>query len=314
MRDPYAVLGVSKTASEAEIKSAFRKLAKKYHPDANADDATAAARFNEANQAYEILGDKEKRGQFDRGEIDGEGKPKFQGFSGGNPFGGGGGGRTRGFDFRSAGGASAGESSFTDFFEQAFGSMGGMGGRRQGRADGFTAARNAPLKGEDIRATLKVALEDVVAGDKVEAVFPTGKRLAIRLPDGVEDGQTIRLRGQGQPAAFADGPTGDALVTVQFAEHPRAKVEGRNILIEQPIALADAVLGGKVTVDTLDGRIAATVKPWTNGGQVLRIRGKGLSMRGGGRGDLLLTLRIALPEQPDPELEQLMRKRRETAA
>lgn len=316
MRDPYAVLGVSKTASEAEIKSAFRKLAKKYHPDANADDSTAAARFNEANQAYEILGDKEKRGQFDRGEIDGEGKPKFQGFSGGNPFGGGspfggGGARTRGFDFRSGGSAGGGAESFSDFFEQAFGTM---GGRRTGRADGFTAARNAPLKGDDIRATLKVALEDVVAGDKVEAIFPTGKRLAIKLPDGVEDGQTIRLRGQGQPAAFADGPAGDALVTIQFAEHPRAKVDGRNVLLEQPIALEDAVLGGKVTVETLDGRIATTIKPWTNGGQVLRIRGKGLSLRGGGRGDLLLTLRITLPDQPDPELEALMRKRREAGS
>lgn len=322
MRDPYAVLGVAKTASEAEIKSAFRKLAKRYHPDANADDASAAARFNEANQAYEILGDKEKRAQFDRGEIDGEGKPKFQGFGGaGHPFGGGspfggGGGRTRGFDFRSSGGGGGafGEGGFSDFFEQAFGGRGrGAAGASAG-GGGFTAARNAPLKGDDIRANLKVALEDVVSDEKVEAIFPTGKRLAIRLPAGVEDGQTIRLRGQGQPAGFADGPAGDALVTIQFADHPRFRVDGRNLHLEQPVELADAVLGGRLTVDTLDGRVATTIKPWTTGGQVLRLRGKGLTLKGGGRGDLLVTLRIVLPEQHDEALSDFLRARRETDA
>ena len=307
MRDPYAVLGVAKLASEAEIKSAFRKLAKKYHPDANADDNSASARFNEANQAYEILGDKDKRAQFDRGEIDGDGKPKFQGFGGGHPFAGGAGG-ARNFDFRSGGGgADFAGGGFTDFFEQAFS---GVGGRRGARS-GFSAAREMPVKGEDIRATLKVALEDVVADAKVEAIFPTGKRLAIKLPDGVEDGQTIRLRGQGQAAAFADGPAGDALVTISFAEHPRFKVDGRNLTLEQPIALDDAVLGGRVTVDTLDGRIATTIKPWTSSGRVLRLKGKGLTTRVGDRGDLLVTLRIVLPDEPDSELEALLRQRRE---
>ncbi|MFD2237252.1 DnaJ C-terminal domain-containing protein [Aureimonas populi] len=312
MRDPYAVLGVSKTASEAEIKSAFRKLAKTYHPDTNADDPSAAARFNEANQAYEILGDKEKRAQFDRGEIDGEGKPKFQGFpGGGSPFGGG--ARSGGFEFRSSpgGGAGFGESGFSDFFEQAFG---GAMGRGAGRRSGFGAARSTPVKGEDIRATLKVALEDVVSQDKVEAIFPTGKRLAIKLPAGVEDGQTIRLRGQGQPAAFDEGPAGDALVTIVFAEHPRFKVRDRDLLMEQPLPLADAVLGGRLMVDTLDGRVATRIAPWTNSGRVLRLRGKGLTTKDGGRGDLLVTLQISLDREPDPALAAFLEERRKAAA
>ncbi|SFF08920.1 DnaJ-class molecular chaperone with C-terminal Zn finger domain, partial [Aureimonas phyllosphaerae] len=246
MRDPYTVLGVARSASEAEIKSAFRKLAKKYHPDANGDDAGASTRFNEANQAYEILGDKEKRGQFDRGEIDADGKPKFQGFSG---FGGGGGGGTSpfgsgassggSFDFRNGGDFSGADSIFGDFFEQTF------GGKRNARS-GFNAARNTPAKGEDINATLKVRLEDVVSDAKVEAIFPNGKRLAIRLPEGVEDGQVIRLRGQGQPAVFNGGPAGDALVTISFADHPRFSASGRDLLLEQDVDLQTAVLGGRV--------------------------------------------------------------------
>ena len=311
MRDPYTVLGVARTASEAEIKSAFRKLAKKYHPDANGDDASASTRFNEANQAYEILGDKEKRGQFDRGEIDAEGKVKFQGFSGfggggnsgGSPFGGGGPG-SGSFDFRSGGADVPGaENIFGDFFEQAF------GGKRGARS-GFTGARNTPSKGEDINATLKVRLEDVVSDDKVEAVFPNGKRLAIRLPEGVEDGQVIRLRGQGQPAVFNGGPAGDALVTISFAEHGRFSVSGRDLLLEQDIDLETAVLGGRVTIDTLEGRVATKIQPWTTSGRTLRLKGKGLTRKDGARGDILVTLVIGLPAQPDPELITLFEKRR----
>ncbi len=310
MRDPYTVLGVAKTASEGEIKSAFRKLAKKYHPDANADDPSATARFNEANQAYEILGDKEKREKFDGGEIDAEGKPKFQGFGGfggGNPFGGRGTGG--GFDFRNAGNADFSEGLFSDFFDQAF------GGRRAGKADaGFKAARNTPSKGEDINATLKVRLEDVVSDEKVEAVFPNGKRLAIRLPEGVEDGQVIRLRGQGQPAVFNGGQPGDALVTIQFVEHPSFSVEGRDLRCEHPVSLEDAVLGGRITIDTLDGRVATKIQPWTNSGKTLRLKGKGLTRKEGGRGDILVSLAVALPDAPDAELVALLQRRRDQNA
>ncbi|RIY03388.1 J domain-containing protein [Aureimonas flava] len=312
MRDPYTVLGVARTASEAEIKSAFRKLAKKYHPDANGDDAGASARFNEANQAYEILGDKEKRGQFDRGEIDAEGKAKFQGFSGfggggaagGAPFGAGSNGGS--FDFRGGGGADfpGAENIFGDFFEQAFGA-------KRGARSGFTAARNTPSKGDDINAVLKVRLEDVVSDEKVEAVFPNGKRLAIRLPEGVEDGQVIRLRGQGQPAVFNGGPPGDALVTISFADHARFAVSGRDLLLEQDVDLETAVLGGRVTIETLEGRVATKIQPWTTSGRTLRLKGKGLTRKDGGRGDILATLAIALPAQPDAELAALFEKRRD---
>jgi len=311
MRDPYTVLGVAKTATESDIKSAFRKLAKKYHPDANTDDPSAAARFNEANQAYEILGDKDKRQKFDNGEIDAEGKPKFQGFggfgggAGGNPF-----GQTRGtgggFDFR-GGTADLGDGIFSDFFDQAFG-----GAKRGARAGaGFTAARNGSTKGEDINATLKVRLEDVVSDEKVEAVFPTGKRLAIRLPEGVEDGQVIRLRGQGQPPSVSGGQPGDALVTIQFVNHPLFTVDGRDLVTDHDISLEDAVLGGRITIDTLEGRVATKIQPWTNSGKTLRLKGKGLTRKDGGRGDILVSLVVALPETPDQDLVALIQKRRD---
>ncbi|WP_152044987.1 DnaJ C-terminal domain-containing protein [Aureimonas psammosilenae] len=321
MRDPYAVLGVPKTASEKDIKSAFRKLAKKYHPDANPGDSQAGARFNEANQAYEILGDKDKRGEFDRGEIDGEGKPKFQGFSGssGNPFGGGGNpfGGSGGFDFRSAGGGGAGgsDSSFADFFEQAFGRGAGAGAAGGGgRRSGFNAARSGSAKGEDIRATLKVRLEDVVSDDKVEAVFPSGKRLAIRLPAGVEDGQTIRLRGQGQPASFAGGEAGDAMVTIEFVEHPRFRLKDRDLILDLPVPLDTAVLGGTLPVDTLDGRVSLKLAPWSNTGRTLRLRGKGLTTKAGGRGDILVSVRITLPDEPDAALADFLKARQPAPA
>jgi DnaJ-class molecular chaperone len=316
MRDPYAVLGVPKTASEKEIKGAFRKLAKKYHPDANPGDSQAGVRFNEANQAYEILGDKDKRAQFDRGEIDAEGKPKFQGFpGGGNPFGGSDPFGASSFDFRSGagtGGGAGGDSVFSDFFEQAFGGRGGAGGGR--RSSGFTAARNAPQKGEDLKATLKVRLEDVVSDEKVEAVFPSGKRLAIRLPAGVEDRQTIRLRGQGQPAPFPGGAAGDALVTIEFAEHPRFAVRGRDLTLDLAVPLDVAVLGGSLPVETLDGRVSLRLPPWSNSGRTLRLKGKGLSTKAGGRGDILVALKITLAPEPDPALVEFMKARQPAPA
>ena len=319
MRDPYAVLGVAKSASEKEIKSAFRKLAKTYHPDTS-KEKDAAARFNEANHAYEILGDKDKRAQFDRGEIDAEGKPKFQGNPfGGDPFGGGAspfgaggrrGGPAGGFEFRSGGPGE--EAGFSDFFQQAFGA-----GARRGAAGAdpfanFGAARGGvPAKGADINANLKVRLEEIVSGEKVEAVFPNGKHLAIRLPDGVEDGQTIRLKGQGQPSPTG-GAAGDALVTIQFAGNARFRVEGRDVVHDLSVPLKTAVLGGKVEVETLTGRISLTIPPWTNSGKTFRLRGKGLTTKTGGHGDLLASVRIVLPEG-DHDLEALFRERADKA-
>ncbi|TFF27631.1 J domain-containing protein [Jiella endophytica] len=315
MRDPYAVLGVAKSASEKEIKSAFRKLAKKYHPDAHSNDPTAAARFNEANQAYEILGDKDKRAQFDRGEIDAEGKPKFQGFAGGDPFGGAGpfaGQRARpgGFEYRSSTRAEDfdADSIFSSLFEGAFGGAGAAGAKRTTASGGFSGARRAASKGADIAANLSIDLEDIVSNEKVEVAFASGKKLAIRLPLGVEDGQTIRLRGQGQPAPAAGSEPGDALITIRFSPHARFRVDGRDLRCGVDVPLRTAVLGGRVEVDTLDGRVALNVPAWTNSGKTFRFKGKGLTTKEGGRGDLYVKAEIVLPKG-DRELEELMRER-----
>lgn len=310
MRDPYSVLGVAKTAKPEEIKSAFRKLAKKYHPDQNKDDPKAKERFAEANQAYEIVGDKDKRAQFDRGEIDAEGKPRFQGFDGfranagagsGDPFGGRGG--SEHFEFRSGpGGFSGAEDILKDIFGSAFGGGGGARGPFDG-AQGFQRGRSP--KGADLQATIDVPLEDVVSAGKVEAIFPGGRHLAIKLPQGVEDGQTIRLRGQGSPVP--GGTPGDALVTIRFKTHPRFRREGRDLHADLPVSLSDAALGAKIPFETLDGRVAVTVPAWSSSDRVLRLKGKGLPVKKGGRGDLFVHVRIMLPEGGDAALESFLR-------
>ncbi|MBC8129195.1 MAG: J domain-containing protein, partial [Rhizobiaceae bacterium] len=167
-------------------------------------------------------------------------------------------------------------------------------------------------KGEDLRANLKVRLEDVVSDEKVEAVFPSGKRLAIKLPAGVEDGQTIRLRGQGQPAPVPAGQPGDALVTIEFMRHPRFEIDGRDLKMELSVPVETAVLGGKLPIETLDGRIALTLPAWSNAGKTLRLKGKGLTQADGGRGDLLVLVRIVLPAEPDETLTELFRARETT--
>ncbi|WP_421724612.1 DnaJ C-terminal domain-containing protein [Bauldia sp.] len=309
MRDPYKVLGVSKTASESEIKSAFRKLAKKYHPDSNKSDPKAKERFNEANAAYEIVGDKEKRGQFDRGEIDAEGKPKFQGFEGfgqGGGFGGGpqpGAGGTRTFRW-STGGADGDPFASDDILNEIFGGMG------QGRAGGGARANPQPVKGADVSATVAVTLEQLVAGDKVRVDLPTGRTVDVAIPRGTVSGKVIRLRGQGQPGMLG-GPAGDARVTVEFVPHPHFRVDGATLRREVSVPLEDAVLGGKIRVPTLEGEVSLNVPANSSGGKSLRLKGKGLPKAGGGRGDLLVSLRIVLPDGGDPELTELMKRWRE---
>ncbi|MBN9044443.1 MAG: J domain-containing protein [Rhizobiales bacterium] len=319
MRDPYSVLGVAKTAKPEEIKSAFRKLAKKHHPDQNKDDPKAKEHFAEINQAYEIVGDKEKRAQFDRGEIDAEGKPVFQGFAGGQGFEGAhgdpfagfrqqGGGGAHHFEFRGGpggfqqggfGGAGA-EDILHDIFGGAFGGMGG-GGRGAGRQRG-------PAKGADLAASIEVTLAQAAGAEKVEAIFPNGKHLNIKLPKYVEDGQTIRLKGQGEP--MLGGTPGDALVTIRFKPHPRFRLEGRDVHVDLPVDVADAVLGGRQEVEALDGRIAVKIPAWSSSDKVLRLKEKGLPLKAGGRGDLYVHVRIMLPEAGDPALEEFFRKRK----
>lgn len=319
MRDPYSVLGVAKTAKQDEIKSAFRKLAKKLHPDQNKDDPKAQERFSEINQAYEIIGDKDRRAQFDRGEIDAEGKPVFQGF-GGQGFGGQGfagqggadpfaqfrqgGGNSSHFEFRSGPGGAQGFGGADDILNDLFGGM--FGGARPG---GGGARQRGRAKGNDISASISITLEQAVGAEKVEAVFPNGKRLNIKLPKYVEDGQTIRLKGQGEP--LMGGSPGDALVTIRFKRNARFTLEGRDVHVDVPVSLADAVLGGKEEIETLDGRIAIKVPAWSSSDRILRLKGKGLPLKAGGRGDLYAHLRIMLPEGGDAELEEFLRKRKD---
>ena len=307
MRDPYQVLGLTKSASAAEIKSAFRKLAKKFHPD-QSKEPKAKEKFAEVSQAYEIVGDEKKRGQFDRGEIDAEGKPRapqFEGFGAGRRGAGaaGAGFENFHFDFGSADfGRGAGGAGFdADILSELF------GGGRPGA--GARASRGAN-RGDDIAASVHVPLSVAASGGSVRVALPNGKSLDVEIPAGIEEGKSIRLRGQGAPAPRG-GPAGDAIVTIHYAAHPLFKVEGRDLRIELPITLYEAVLGGKVRVPTLDGAVEIAVPPGTSSGKSLRLRGKGLPASAGSAGDLLATLRIVLPTGEDDALKGLMREWRD---
>jgi len=314
-RDPYEVLGVSKKADAVEIKKAFRRLAKRHHPDSNKNDPKAQARFAELNTAYEILGDEKKRAQFDRGEIDAEGKPRFQEFpgSGGRPGAGGfagGPGETifesfsfgpEGFQRRAGRGGRGG--GFEDILSQMFGGFGGA----RGGADVYEEATTHAALGSDIAATLTVSLAEAAGGAKKRVRLATGKEIEVTIPAGIADGQSVRLRGQGLSAG---GAAGDAIVTVRIAPHPSLKSDGADLRAEVSIPLADAVLGGTVRVPTLDGAVELKIPPGTSGGRTFRLKGKGLPKKEAGSGDLLATVEIDLGP-PDPELEALMQKRRE---
>jgi DnaJ-class molecular chaperone len=295
MRDPYAVLGLARTASAAEIKSAFRKLAKKFHPD-QSKEPKAKERFSEIGQAYEILGDEKKRAAFDRGEIDAEGKPRAPQFEGFGAGAGGAGFRNFQFDF-DAGGRQFDPDIFAELF----------GGSGRGRARG-------PAKGEDVSVSVTVPLAQVALGGDVRVTLPSGKTLDVAVPVGFEDGKAIRLRGQGEPGPRG-GPAGDAIVALRYAPHPLFRVEGRDLRLDLPITLYEAVLGAKVRAPTLSGAVEIAVPAGTSGGRVLRLRGKGLPGGAGqAPGDLFVTLRIALPAGEDPALADLMREWRERKA
>lgn len=299
MRDPYEVLGVAKTATAKDIKSAYRKLAKKYHPDQNPNDPKAKEQFTAATQAYDVVGDDKQRKAYDSGEIDAEGKPRFQGFDprggGADPFAAyrsqGADGSTR-FEFQ---GGDAGDI-FSEIFGQAFG-----GGR-----SGASGARARAAVGPDLNATLEVDLEEVARAGRVDAIFPDGRKLGVKLPAFLEDGQSIRLKGQGE--AGPGGP-GDAIIKILFKPHPRYRVEGRDLRVDLPVAIEDAVLGAKLPVETPTGRVAVNVPAWSSSDKVLRLKGKGLPLKGGGHGDLYVQVRIML-RAGDADLEQLAKARR----
>jgi DnaJ-class molecular chaperone len=316
MRDPYDVLGVPRGANAGQIKSAFRKLAKKHHPDANKDDPKAAEKFAEANAAYEILGDDAKRKQFDAGEIDAEGKPRFQGFEGMHPGGGFGGAAGAGpdvhfetFTFGPQGAQRSGRAGGGGFggIDDILKEMMGGRARRGGGGRTFEPEEFAPPPGRDAAASTTITLSDLAHGGSRRVYLPTGKEVDVKIPAGLSDGQQIRLKGQG----FSDGgPAGDAIVTVHIAKHPYFEREGSNVRLELPITLYEAVLGGKVRVPTLDGAVELNIPANTSGGRTFRLRGKGLPDKSG-TGDLLATVRIVMPDTADPELEELMRKWRD---
>lgn len=315
MRDPYDVLGVAKTASPADIKKAYRQLAKKFHPDRNKDDAKAKERFAEINSAYEIVGDEAKKAQFDRGEIGPDGKPRFTGFEGYGAGGGAGPGGFRGW--RTGGGAPGGD----QHYEFHFGNEAPGGGRGSFDpsdlfADLFSSggrrrAGPQPTRGDDVAAAATVPLETVAHGGSARVILPSGRMLDVKIPAGVDDGQQIRLRGQGQPGSMGGEP-GDAIVTVKVAPHPYFKIDGRDLRLELPVTIYEAALGARVETPTLDGKVELTIPPHSNGGRVLRLRGKGLpASEGKIAGDLYVSLKIMLPETSSGDLDARMREWRD---
>jgi len=318
MRDPYEVLSIDRKASAGDIKSAYRKLAKKLHPDANKDDPKAATRFAELNAAHEILGDEDKRKAFDRGEIDAEGKPRFQGFPGGGfggagprPGGPGGGfgpdANFENFNFgpegftrstrRGRASGTAGFGGFEDILKEAFGR-----GARQGAGSTFEPEDFGV--GADVHAALTVTLPEAARGVTERLRLPTGKDVDVKIPAGITAGQQVRLKGQGMAG---QGGAGDVLITVSIAPHPVFTLEGADVRLDLPVTLYQAALGGKVRVPTLDKAVELTIPAWTNSGRTFRLKGKGFPAKSG-RGDLLATVRIMLPEKGDDELEALMKK------
>jgi len=315
MRDPYEILGVSKSASPEDIKKAYRKLAKKLHPDANKKDPKAANKFAELNGAYEIVGDDDKRKAFDRGEIDAEGKPRFRGFEG---FGagqrpGGGFGRDsnfetftwgpEGFQRSRGGGFSGGGGGIDEILKGMFG-----GGRRGPQFDPEHFAEAPPAAGRDVTGAVTITLPEAASGTSRRVSLPTGREIDVKIPPGLADGQTIRLKGQGMPGP--GGATGDALITVSIAPHPLFQRDGADLRLELPVTLYEAVLGAKVRVPTLDGAIELAIPAGTSSGRTLRIKGKGMPGKDGA-GDLYVTPRIVLPDGSDAELDELMKRWRD---
>lgn len=301
MRNPYEVLGVAKGADAGEIKKAFRKLAKTYHPD-QSKEPKAKDKFAEANQAYEILGDDTKRAAFDRGEIDAEGKPRHPGFDG---FGTGA-GRGQAYDFsdmaqagspfaRGFRGAQGGIDP-SEFFSELFGG----GGARGAGAGG--------AKGEDVAGTVTVSLREAVNGGEARVILPSGRTMEVKIPAGIEDGKQIRLKGQGQPGGRGGAP-GDALITVRVAKHKFFEVDGRDLRLDLPVTLYEAVLGAKVNVPTLGGAVELALPAGGRAGRTLRLRGKGLPATGNlPAGDLFVTPRIVLPDAMGEKLDAVARE------
>ncbi len=281
MRDPYEILGVQKTDSDAAIRAAYRKLAKRHHPDVNPGKPEAAERFKEISAAYELLSDKDKRTRYDRGEIDASGQEVPQ----------------RHFyrDFADAdrskyrGEAAFGDLDLESIFSHAF------GGSRQGAGRGFS------MRGADAHYQLTIDFLDAANGTLRRVTLPDGRTLDVRIPSGVRDGQVIRLKGQGMPGV-GDGAAGDALVEIAVAPHPYFRREGDDIIVELPVTLQEAVLGGPLEVPTIAGAVRLTIPPNSGTGTRLRLRGRGI-----GSGHQYVELHVVSPPAEEPELASFLR-------
>jgi DnaJ-class molecular chaperone len=285
--DPYTTLGVQKNATQDDIQKAYRRLAKKLHPDLNPGNKTAEERFKEVSAAYNLLSDPEKRARFDRGEIDESAaeRPRQRYYR----------------DFADQGGWSTytSNSGFSDFGD--YGGADDILSEIFGR-EGRGARRR---RGQDVHYHLDLSFLDAINGGRQSLTLPDGSTLDVNIPPGVRDGQVMRLRGKGRPGV-GDGPPGDALIEISVLPHPYFTRKGDDIYLDLPISLKEAVLGAKIRVPTPSGTVTATVPKWSNTGRVLRLRGRGVPRADGRKGDEYVTLKIMLPPKPDPELERFV--------
>ena len=311
-KDYYATLGVPKNASEADIKKAFRKLAREYHPDVAKDKKQAEEKFKEVNEAYEVLGDPEKRKRYDQLGADWKGggefrpPPGWEQFTGGRTYRRGGGGQAE-YDFQFGG------TGFSDFFEAFFGSAAGRGGRGFPSGGRFTQEEFAE-RGRDIEGDIMVTLEEVIRGSvravnvrsEVDGEVRT-KTFQVKIPAGVGEGQRLRIAGRGEAGA-GGGSAGDLFLRVRIARHPDFEVDVHNLIYEADVAPWEAVLGANLSVPTLEGRVNIRIPPGTQNGQKLRVRGRGLPDREGAHGDLIVVVRIVVPQQVSDEERKLWEK------
>ncbi|WCL52643.1 J domain-containing protein [Gimibacter soli] len=306
MRDLYQILGVERQASPDDIKKAYRSLAKKYHPDRNKDNAAIAEKFKEVSAAYHILGDEAQRGRYDRGEIDDQGNERHAyhdewyakpGGKGAGGFGFGGKGRTgEGFDFEDT----------SDIFSEFFRFSGGRGRKGAAGDAGSAKPKGGPRRGLDVNYELTIGFEESISGGTRRLRLNDGRSVDIKIPEGIQDGQVIRLVGQGGPGT-ATALKGDALIEIRVAPHPYYTRDGLDILLELPISLDEAILGGDIEVPTPKGRLTIRIPKGSSSGKRLRLKGKGVKRRDE-VGNMYVVLKVMLPTERDLILEQLIRQ------
>ncbi|WP_135076954.1 DnaJ C-terminal domain-containing protein [Terasakiella sp. SH-1] len=309
MRDPYAVLGLSKNASQDEIKSAYRKLARQNHPDLHQGDSKAEERFKGIQAAYQLLSDEDKRAQFDRGQIDADGNPTFRsgGFRGQRRS------STSGF-----GDGASFHDIFKDFANQARGGGqkdddpfsgfgGGFGGFNSNFSGGFGDETHPQQKGATVNCWLELDFSEAARGCKKEVRLPTGKKLNVNVPPGFEDGQSLRLKGQGMPG-LNGAPSGDAMVEIHIKPDPMFSRKGNDVHLDLPVTVPEAIMGAKIEAPTIDGPVNVKVPEHANSGTTLRLRGKGIKSKDGKRGDQYVKLRVMLPEKSDKEFAEFVKQ------